>query len=173
MDIENQVIKKIPKGTILQRAGTRYPKVYSVKKGLLRSYTIDSKGKEHVFMFAPEDWIVSDINAIVNKAITPFFVDAVEDSEVIELPLNIDEQLENATPISYKEELFRILRRVSVLQQRVLMLMSESALYRYQHFLETYPNIVERAPQKMIASYLGITPQALSKIRSDWAKSKK
>jgi CRP-like cAMP-binding protein len=67
----------------------------------------------------------------------------------------------------------RLMKRISVLQRRVIMLMSATALQRYNDFLEMYPNIVQRVPQKMIASYLGITPEALSKIRGQLAKPKK
>jgi CRP-like cAMP-binding protein len=58
-------------------------------------------------------------------------------------------------------------RRAGAMQQRVLMMMSTSALERYEYFLETYPELAERISQKLIASYLGITPQALSKLRRD------
>ena len=61
----------------------------------------------------------------------------------------------------------KLLKRVAVLQKRIIMLMSATAWERYQDFIETYPNIVQRVPQKMIASYLGITPEALSKIRGE------
>lgn len=56
----------------------------------------------------------------------------------------------------------KLIARVGVLQERIILLMSASALDRYDHFVETYPDIVRRVPQKMIASYLGITPEALS-----------
>ena len=66
----------------------------------------------------------------------------------------------------------QILRRLGVLQKRVIMLMSATALERYQHFVETYPKITQRVPQRMIASYLGITPEALSKVKSEWVSNR-
>jgi len=72
-------------------------------------------------------------------------------------------------PILYKE-FEKLLTRTSVLQKRILMLMSYSAAERYSEFLKTYPDIAQRVPQKLIASYLGITPQALSIIRGKKAK---
>ena len=65
-----------------------------------------------------------------------------------------------------EDHLDKISKRFSVLQRRITMLMSSSAIERYEHFLETYPQIVQRVPQRMIASYLGITPEALSKVKS-------
>ena len=159
------------KGDILQREGENCSKAFFVKKGLLRSYTIDDKGKEHIFMFAPESWVIADIESQEFNQPAKLFIDCIEASEVIILDrsllfksdLNIDQLKNNANLLS---------RRVAVLQRRVIMLMSASAKDRYELFLETYPKIPNRVPQRMIASYLGITPEALSKIRGKIAKSK-
>jgi len=69
-----------------------------------------------------------------------------------------------------KQQIEKFVRRVAVLQHRVLMLMSAKAADRYEEFIKTYSNISQRVPQRMIASYLGITPEALSKIRGEIAK---
>lgn len=161
--------KLLKKGTIIQREGDRKVKAYLVKKGLLRSYIISPKGKEYTFLFAPKGWIVSDPEAIFGQNSTQLFVDVLEDSEVAVLETNLG-TVEGLDTDFYRRELERAFKRMSVLQRRVLMLMSESALLRYQHFVETYPNIVERVPQRMIASYLGITPEALSKVRASRMK---
>lgn len=145
---------KYKKGQILQRNGELNTKVYSVKSGLLRSYIIDSKGKEHIFMFAPEGWVIAD-NLARNEP-CDLFIDALEDTVV------------SITEKDFKLEQDRadqFIRRISVLQKRVIMLMSNSAIERYEHFVETYPQILQRAPQKMIASYLGITPESLSRAK--------
>jgi|TARA_B110000238_G_C15994025_1_gene381464 CRP-like cAMP-binding protein len=163
--------KHFDKGDILQREGDNCSKAFFVKKGLLRSYTIDDKGKEHIFMFAPESWVIADIESQEFNQPAKLFIDCVEKSEVIILnrslliksEQNIDQLKKNVNLLS---------RRVAVLQRRVIMLMSASAKDRYELFLESYPNISKRVPQKMVASYLGITPEALSKIRGKIAKSK-
>lgn len=146
---------KVKKGTILQTVGEVDTKVYHVKSGLLRSYTIDNKGKEHIFLFAPEGWTIADSATSEEKS--ELFIDALEDSLVIKVKKNIDKEKQNIKPI---------LKRVLVLQKRIIMLMSSSAIERYNHFVKTYPDIIQRVPQKMIASYLGITPEALSKIKN-------
>ncbi|MEM9832182.1 MAG: Crp/Fnr family transcriptional regulator [Bacteroidota bacterium] len=146
-------MKKIKKKHILQRTGEFSHKVFQVKSGLLRSYSIDEKGKEHIFMFAPEGWIIAD-NGFPNQR-SQLFIDAVEDSTVI--------QIEKRA--LHNHDTKKLLKRIGVLQNRIIMLMSASAIERYEHFIETYPDVVERVPQRMIASYLGITPEALSTVK--------
>ena len=154
-------LTSIPKGKVLQRTGERYTKVYRVKKGLLRSYIIDAKGKEHIFMFAPEGWTIADSQP--PDTACDLFIDALEDTEVLILEKDLQSPDLNTAAL---------LRRIAVLQERVLMLMSTPALERYQHFTATYPNLLQRVPQRMVASYLGITPEALSKLKSEWHRKR-
>ena len=163
---DNQKINhlQIKKNQILQTPGSIATKAYYVKSGLLRSYLIDNNGKIHIFMFAPEGWIISDIESHTLSEPSKLFIDTLEDSIVIEI-----RQLSLASFTSENKENIQIIqklfRRISVLQKRVILLMSAPAKQRYKHFLETYPQLANRIPQKMIASYLGITPEALSSIR--------
>jgi CRP-like cAMP-binding protein len=150
--------KQVKKGEFLQREGELSTSVFYVKSGLLRSYTIDSKGKEHIFMFGSEGWIVADNVAQGEKG--ELFIDALEDSIVIPISKSIPP----------KSDTQKLLKRIGVLQKRIIMLMSASAIERYNYFIEIYPEIVQRVPQKMIASYLGITPQALSTLRGEIAR---
>jgi len=165
---KNTVIRRISKGHILLRQGDMESVFYFVKSGCLRSYAVDEKNKEHIFMFAPEGWIISDIHAFVNDKPATLFIDAIEDSE-IEI-CNKEFFSKTITPI--QETITRLNKRISVLQKRIVMLMSSTLQERYLDFLETYPDIVQRVPQKMIASYLGVTPEALSKVRGDLSKHK-
>ncbi len=144
---------QVKKGQLLQRTGEIKTKIYLVKSGLLRSYTIDEKGKEHIFLFASENWIMTDSTS-VNKP-GKLFIDALEDSEVCIIEKGKEDKI----------ELQKILNRLEALQNRVIMMMSSTAIERYEHFVETYPAIIGRVPQRMIASYLGITPEALSKVK--------
>lgn len=149
------MLKQIKKGEIIQTKGERNTKMYIVRSGLLRSYFIDKKGKSHVFMFAPEGWIIAD--SISPHEPCDLFIDALEDSVVWSKEKDLSED----------HELEKLVKRLYVLQKRVIMLQSAPAMERYEHFIETYPDIVQRVPQKMIASYLGITPQALSSLRRE------
>ena len=146
----------VTKGEILQRSGELNTKVFTVESGLLRSYTIDNKGKEHIYMFAPENWIIADNCEITVPC--DLFIDAIENSIITLTDKEVSKQN------SKNNSLFN---RLAVLQKRIIMLMSSSAVERYQHFVETYPDIIQRVPQKMIASYLGITPEALSRVRKE------
>ena len=145
----------IPKRHILQHKGDLNTKLYIVESGLLRSYSIDAQGKEHIFMFAPEDWLLTDNHPLGQPA--ELFIDALEETT---LTAQDKSRVTDFDPI-------KMVKRMTVLQERVIMLMSATAIERYEHFVKTYPQIVQRVPQKMIASYLGITPEALSRAKKD------
>ena len=151
----------IKKGEILQTKGEINTKAYYVKSGLLRSYAIDQKGKEHVFMFAPEGWIIAD--NIPPQQVSELFIDAIEPT----IAVIINKENEDLPDIK------KLLNRLNVLQKRIIMLMSSTAIERYEHFIETYPDITQRVPQRMIASYLGITPEALSNVKRERKRSNK
>ncbi len=151
---------EVKKGQILQYEGDINSMVYEVNSGLLRSYTIDQKGKEHIFSFAPEGWIIAD--AVQGEDPCEFFIDALEDSTITIRDKDLSQISPNAQAIT---------KSILVLQRRVIMLMSYSGLQRYEHFIQTYPDLTQRVPQRMIASYLGITPEALSKAKGDKLRS--
>lgn len=146
---------KVTKGQILQKSQELNTKIYHVKSGLLRSYSIDKKGKEHIFMFAPEAWIIGDL--VSPEEPSMLFIDAIEDSIIYVREKDIDKE----------NDVKKLIKRLSVLQKRVIQLMSSTALERYEDFMMTYPDISQRVPQRMIASYLGVTPEALSKVKSN------
>ena len=163
--------KTFEKGEILQIQGEISGSVYFVKSGMLRSYTIDKKGKEHIFMFAPEGWLMSDGSRFDSP--NALFIDVLEKTEV-EVISQKEFEL-TFMPLTNKtneNKTVNMARRITVLQKRIIMLMSASAIERYEHFTETYPSISQRVPQKMIASYLGITPEALSKVKGEKARAR-
>ena len=168
----NLTTKKVTKGTVLLHNGQMFSNFYFVKKGILRSYIIDAKDKEHIFMFAPEGWLLSELESQLYNKPNTMYIDALEDSEIEILSVKDLKQEFLLKNVYSQDGVHRLLKRINVLQHRIIMLMSATALERYNHFLETYPNIVQRVPQKMIASYLGVTPEALSKIRGQIAKPK-
>ena len=151
---------RVRKGEIIQTKGALNSKIFIVESGLLRSYTVDEKGKEHIFMFAPEGWTVADSKGPDQP--TDLYIDVLEDAT-----LEVHEKVEGEMPPDPKP----LLKRIAVLQQRVIMMMSASAIERYDHFMETYADIAQRVPQKMIASFLGITPEALSKVKHERLKA--
>ena len=170
-ELEDKIqIKRFSKGEILQYQGDKLTNAYFVKSGLLRSYIIDKKGKEHTFMFAPEGWIISDIGSQFTDETSDLMIEVLENSEVEVFSTHFFSDIFHLYPEFSQDSAFVLMKRVATLQKRVIMLMSATAAERYEHFLQTYPNIVQRVPQKMIASYLGITPEALSTIRGNLFK---
>lgn len=151
---------ELKKGELIQRKGDLNHKVYFVESGLLRSYAVDKNGKECVFMFAPERWTIADYKSTEVPA--ELYIDALEPSTVIELPKDLKREEKNIASI---------LSWMAVLQTRIIMLQSTNAIERYEHFLTTYPDIVQRVPQRMIASYLGVNPETLSAAKSTWLKN--
>jgi CRP-like cAMP-binding protein len=161
---EQTVTKKVKRGEILIEQGASSFVSFYVEKGCLRSYITDSKGKEHILQFAPETWLISNSDALASDVIS-LTIDAIEDSVIRVITRNqaIDENLlEKEGLISMANKLRK---HMSFLRKRILLLLSASAEERYDDFNQMYPNLANRVPQKMIASYLGITPESLSRVR--------
>lgn len=157
--------RKLKKGEFLVRAGEVAKFGAFVTKGFLRSYVIDSKGKEHIIQFAPENWWISDKTGMSEGTPATFFIDAIEDADLILMDLAGHLTLLQKLP-GYSDS-FRagIQRRAVAKDHRIISSLTASAEERYGDFLETYPNIAQRVPQHMLASYLGVTPETVSRIR--------
>lgn len=163
-DQEKINVRHVEKNQILQTPGSVATEVFYVKSGLLRSYLIDDEGKVHVLMFAPEGWIISDIESHTLSETTQLYIDALEDSEIVQVSQVTLKTFTSGTGDN-TQIIERLFRRIAAQQNRIILLMSATALQRYEHFLKTYPQLATRVQLKMIASYLGITPEALSNIR--------
>ena len=161
---QQTVTKKVKRGEVLVKQGDTSVTAFYVEKGCLRSYITDNKGKEHILQFAPETWIISNNDVLVSDVIS-LTIDAIEDSvvRVVNRGQEVDENLlDMAGVISMNNKLRK---HMSFLRKRILLLLSASAEERYDDFNQMYPNLANRVPQKMIASYLGITPESLSRVR--------
>jgi CRP-like cAMP-binding protein len=143
-----------------------------VVKGLLRAYTVDNKGQEHIAMFAMEGWWISDLYSFLANTPTAQNIDALEDSEVLSIEKGDLEKLYAEVPKF--ERLFRILLQNAFVanQQRILASISQTAEQQYMAFIKKYPMLEQRIPQHQIASFLGITPETISRIRQAQAKGK-
>lgn len=141
-----------------------------VIKGLLRAYSVDNRGQEHIVMFAPEDWWISDLYSVIAETPATLNIDAMEDTEVLSIEKPDLEELFLKVPKF--ERLFRILLQNAFIahQQRILNSISQTAEERYLQFRTKYADIEQRVPQHQIASYLGITPETLSRIRRQLAE---
>lgn len=143
-----------------------------VEKGMLRSYTIDEKGSEHIMQFAFEGWWIADQFSFLTGEPAVYTIDALEDSELLLLSKQAEEQLLQRIPKF--ERYFRILLQNSLIatQRRLISSLSQTAEERYTQLVQTCPTIPQRVPQHMMASFLGITPETLSRIRRQVASSK-
>ena len=140
-----------------------------VVKGAFRSYIIDDEGKEHTVQIALEDWFVSDFYSYITQTPATLFVEALEDSTILQMTYDDIEGL--CKEIHALSEYFRITteRAFAFSRKRALSNLSLTAEERYLELLNRYPKMIKRVPQKVIASYLGFTPEFLSKIRRDLA----
>ena len=133
----------------------------------MREYTIDNRGTEHIIQFAIEDWWISDPYSFISGLPAIYNIDALQDSDVLLLEKSARDKLLDACP--KMERFFRLLIEANHVasHQRISDSLSASAEERYLKFIKTYPKLFEQVPQNQIASYLGITPQSLSRIRKE------
>jgi CRP-like cAMP-binding protein len=135
-----------------------------VVTGLLRSYSIDTNGFEHVIQFAPPGWWVGDIGSMIYQRPSILSVDALEDSELLWIREADVDQL--FVEIPKFERFFRILSQnaLAAHQARLVSILSQPAKERYANFCQLYPSLIGALPQKQVASYIGVTPEFLSKM---------
>ncbi len=162
--------KKLGKDEFLLREGEKCKYVFFVEKGLLRQYYLDPAGKEHTIQFAPENWLISDRDSLFFQQRAQYFIQAVEDSEVLFIEEDLILKLSqlDAAFHSYNNKLLH--NHIRQLQKRIKLLLSATAEERYLDFTATYPDLMLRLPQTMVASYLGITPESLSRVRKGLAE---
>ena len=164
--------KKVKKGDFLLRAGDKAMYGMFVASGCLRTYTIDNKGKEHILQFSPEDWWTGDMNSLVNDLPSQYFIDAVEDSEILLFDNTSLQKLNKHMPQSAAMYEAALQKSLVATNQRIISSMTATAEERYNEFLKKYPSLLQRIPQHMIASYLGVSPETLSRIRKQQSRKK-
>lgn len=164
--------KTLKRKSIYLEAGTVCKYSAFVLDGAMKSFTVDKEGKEHILSFAIRDWWISDMYSLLSQKPAILNIEAIADSEVLMLSRENQQLLYEKIPKF--ERFFRILIENSLVanQQRLIDNMSSTAEDRYLGFIKKYPTIPSCVPQHNIASYLGITPEFLSKIRARLARRK-
>lgn len=159
------------KKAFLAEEGHRCNSVYFIQKGSCYSYMTDDKGEKHTVQFALEGYWISDLYSFFSDQKAIYTVEVLEPLQV----LSIDKEHFNmaSQQIAFFDRYFRILIQNAYvsLQYRLAKTNSEEADKRYEEFSKLHPDFVQRIPQYLIASYLGIKPQSLSRIRSKHQKS--
>ncbi|MFV1449665.1 Crp/Fnr family transcriptional regulator [Maribacter sp. HS] len=158
--------KSLKKHQFLIQVGQPVDFEYWIIKGLVKAYSIDEKGKEHILQFAMEDYWVSDHCAFQHQEPGTIFVDCLEDSEFFCLSLENREKICFEVPAV--ANFFRIKSNHGYinLQQRILSLLTMTAENRYEYLLNKLPKLIQRVPKKLIASYLGVSRETLSRFNS-------
>ncbi len=162
--------KTLKRKEFLLRQGNICKTENFIIKGCLRTYTIDDNGFEHILMFGVEDWWVGDLYSFLTQSPATYFIDALEETEVLQISKDNLDKLYNRVPKF--ERFFRIMLQNAFIaqQQRIHQNLSFSAEERYLNFLTKHPHLEQRLTQKQVASYLGITPVFLSMLRKKMAR---
>ena len=162
---------KIKRKEIFLEEGQVAKDVAFIISGCLRSYSVDDNGFEHILQFAPADWWITDMHSFISQKKAHLNIEAISSSEVA--LLTRADQLDLFDKVPKLERYFRILTENALVssRQRLIDSMSLTARQRYIDFCNTYPSLINEIPQKLIAEYIGVTPEFLSKMRSDLLRS--
>ena len=181
IDIDEQALELLPKscksiwlkkGDFALREGETCKHTFFIESGLLKQYTLDNKGKEHILLFASEHWFVTNIESVHFNRPSNYFIEAIEETRIF----LIDEEMiirlsqHYRTFLEFNNKLLH--SHILNLQTRITQLLSATAEERYLDFIKSYPHLMLRVPQWMIAAYLGITPESLSRVRGELAERK-
>jgi CRP-like cAMP-binding protein len=159
------VFKKLRKKQYLLQEGDMCKYISFVRKGLLKSYFLDEKGGEHINMFAFEGWWISDFNSFIKQEKAVLNIDAIEETELLMITRDDYEKLMLEIPAM--ERYFRILYQNSLVTKDYRLIVSSgfTAEEKYTQLMKNNPEIIKRVPHNLIASYLGLAPETVSRIR--------
>ena len=164
--------KKLRKKQYLLQEGDVCKHIAFVEKGALKAYVVDDAGAESIIQFALEGWVISDLYSFLTGEPATYNIDALENAELVLISKSAHEELLKKIPKYETYIRLQITGAYIALQKRLTSIISLPLEERYKNFLAVYPNIAQRVPQHMIASYMGLTPETLSRVRSRMASRK-
>ncbi len=158
-------LRKVRRKEFILEEGQICTSRYYIKKGCVRLFYIDQKGNEQIIHFGIDDWWITDYDSLISQVPSKIYIQAIEDTEILVLNESEFEALCQVLPKT--ERLFRMImeRTYIAAQRRIEFMFSLSGKELYDTFIAANPGFVQRVPQYMIASYLGMTPEFISKIR--------
>lgn len=159
-------LKRVRKNQFLLHEGEEAKYEYLVLSGIYKVYYMDEQGKEYIVQFAKENWWMSDYQAYFQQIKSTTFIECIEEGEVLYLTLQGREQL--AADFHKMEHFFRVklTNGYVALQQRIKFLLAGTPPQRYEEFARLYPDLMQRIPKKLIAEYLGVSRETLSRLYS-------
>jgi CRP-like cAMP-binding protein len=162
--LQHFTVRKFRKGEYIIKEGEYVRYDYFVVKGCLKAFAVDENGKESILQFAIEDWWISDYKAFWSETPASLSVDCLEDCELYLITLADREKL--CKELHVIEHYFRKKSTAGyvALQQRILSLIKLNATERYELFMQHYPNLLQRLPKQLIAGYLGVSRETLSRM---------
>ena len=157
--------KKLRKKQYLLQEGDVCKTLAFIEKGALKAYSVDDNGIEHIIQFGIEGWIISDLYSFLTGEPATYNIDAIEDAELVLISKSAHEELLQKLPKYETFTRLNITGAYLAMQKRLTSIISSTLEERYAKFTSLYPDIVQRVPQHMIASYMGLTPETLSRVR--------
>jgi CRP-like cAMP-binding protein len=158
--------KKLRKKQYLLQEGDICKHLCFVEKGALRAYVLDETGDEHITAFALEGWTTGDLSSFIKKEPATLNIDALEDCELVLVSKQAHDELLQKLP-KYETYIRNLVTDAYIaLQKRTTSMISLPLEERYKAFTQMYPSLVQRVPQHMIASFMGLSPETLSRVKS-------
>ena len=158
-------LKKLRKKQYLLQEGDVCKCVAFVEKGALRSYKVNEDGSEHIVQFALEGQFLTDLYSFLTNEPSIYNIDAIEESELVLITKSASDELRKRSP-KYQEFIFQATSAAYIeLERRMTSVISLSLEERYKELTAYHPDIIQRLPQHMIAGYMGLTPETLSRVR--------
>lgn len=158
-------VKKLRKRQYLLQEGDVCKMVAFVEKGALRLYRVNEDGSEHIVAFALDGSFITDLYSFLTNETSTYNIDAIEDSELVLITRSASDELRKRSP-KYQEFIFQATSEAYIqLERRVTSTISLSLDERYKELTANHPTIIQRVPQHMIASYMGLNPETLSRVR--------
>jgi CRP-like cAMP-binding protein len=164
--------KKLRKKQYLLQEGDPCKFIAFVERGALRAYSVDEKGNEHIIQFALEGWTISDLYSFLTGEPSTYNIDALEDVELVLINKSAHEELLQRVAKYETYTRLQVTGAYIAMQKRLTSIIGSTLEERYKNFNALYPDIVQRVPQHMIASYMGLQPETLSRIRRKIATNK-
>lgn len=163
---------KLERKELVLAAGDLCHHCFYIERGAVREYSLSPDGREHLLHFATEGWFIMNVESVFFSQPSSYFVETIEPSRLLLIDNECMKQLSAEEPSFGQFTRGLLYEHIRMLQERITSLQSLSAEERYLRFVAYYPEAMQRIPQMMIASYLGITPESLSRIRRTLAKGK-